>query len=128
MRELLEEARDRLLQNTPHRPGTCVECDNNRSTIAKITAALTEPEPDAMEIVRKIREGATFGHDLSERYCKLLDTEAAALIEDYGRRVLRAMLIELWATGAFCSGMESETERKATINAIAAKYGVKLED
>jgi hypothetical protein len=124
MRELLEEARDRLLQNTPHRPGTCVECDNNRSTIAKITAALAEPEQDAMKIVRKIREGATFGHDLSERYCKLLDTEAAALIEDYGRRVPRAMLEEISDMGDPCLN----DLRRERLDAIAAKYGVKLED
>jgi len=39
-----------------------------------------EEQCDAVKLVKKIREGLVFGHNLSERYYKLLDAEAAALI------------------------------------------------
>lgn len=90
----------------------------------RIDTYLAAPSESAMEMVRKIREGATFGHDLSERYCKLLDTEAAALIEDYGRRVPRAMLADIYCLGWTDSRKNRISEDHS---AIAAKYGVKME-
>lgn len=93
-------------------------------------AALAKPAPDVMEIVDKVREGSVAGRTLSQNYWELTDSEAAALIASYGRRVPRAMLEELWeyctTDHDFSPGELSESEI-VDMSKIAAEYGVKVE-
>jgi len=81
-----------------------------------------EVPSDAVELVEKIREGSVFGHDLSERYYKLLDTEAAALITAYSLKVSRRMLYEI-------SNLNDDFPQNIDpkIDAIAAKFGYHAE-
>ncbi len=90
----------------------------------KITAALAAPEPDAMDLAREICEmGDTEGAPIDDETI----FEAAALISDYGKRVPRAMLDELFMA-AYSFGLGNETRSKWTcIDQIAAKHGVKVE-
>ena len=65
--------------------------------------------------------------DVYEKLCYMISrTEAAALIDDYARRVPRAMLEEI-EKQAFEYGKEQFLSYES-IDAIAAKYGVKLDD
>jgi hypothetical protein len=59
-------------------------------------------------------------------YFNLTDTEAAALIEGYARRVPRAMLWEICEYG-FNSEDHSEISRELEIRKIAAKHSVVIE-
>ena len=65
---LAEQIAEVLSMNAPHIVATIASCLHP-----------IEVPSDAEELVEKIREGATFGHDLSERYCKLLDDLRAAI-------------------------------------------------
>lgn len=101
--------------------------------IGKIDAYLATPAPDAMEIVVKIRDYGRMeiiSEDSALVDFTLSDTEAAALIESYGRRVPRAMLEELWeyctTDHDFSPGELSESEI-VDMSKIAAKYDVKVE-
>lgn len=134
MIELLKEARDELGavqyyippadETVEMTPAITADVDACQKLAERIDTYLSAPSESAMEMVRKIREGATFGHDLSERYCKLLDSEAAALIESYGRRVPRAMLENAYMLG----WTDSKHDRiSVDYNPIAAKYGVEVE-
>jgi hypothetical protein len=93
-RELLKEARDALGVVTAYiENGTPLPPDddpywkastalvNLKGILSRIDSALAAPEPDAMELVRQVREGSVAGHTLSSNYWKLTDSEAAALIE-----------------------------------------------
>ena len=99
----------------------------------KLTAALAAPEPDAMEIADEIfgiydesrslvnrLDGPSVDREASEIMHKA-DSEAAALIADYGR-VPRAMLEEL--VEQVTGGLIHDAE----FDAISAKYDVKLEE
>jgi len=84
---------------------------------------------DAVKLVKKIREGSVFRHDLSERYYKLLDAEAAALITAHPRKVPRAMLDEIYSLGysqgTDCASLEDDGVDNMA--AIIAKYGYHVE-
>ena len=88
----------------------------------RIDTALAAPEPDAMEIADKIRE-MSISYSGFESFDLSYD-DAAALIEQYGRRVPRAMLDEIWLNGYKCQQGKKNTDMAD----IAAKYGVKIEE
>ena len=104
-------------------PGYCpvqVQCEKCGGT-GKITA----PELDAMEIVRKIRsiEYHQTAAGLTYATHPLTDSEAAALIASYSRRVPRAMLEEIYDAGrSFEQGAVCPF-----ISDIADKYGYRAE-
>lgn len=94
--------------------------------IAHIDAYLSTPSESAMEILYEIRHGKhkrTFDGELIF-VPDLSITDAIALIESYGRRVPKAMLLELlreyWPMG------DKPMYDKAMVE-IAAKYGVVIE-
>lgn len=95
--------------------------------IGKIDAALAAPEPDAMEIVEKIRDYYIYHPEAYDDYAvanfTLPEDEAVALIEDYGRRVPREMLTEIF-NNAVNWALLGDPEQ---VDEIAAKYGVKVE-
>jgi len=123
MRELLKEARDIL--GDAYYDGVEPLSDGTRAMIAKvikrIDAALSAPEPDAMEIVDKLdhiindNQGIRAGFD---------HNAAAALIEQQSRRVPRAMLADIYCLGWTDSRKNRISEDHS---AIAAKYGVEVE-
>ncbi len=132
-RELLKEAAkeleimmgklDEAIGENDFEEAKSVWCDID-SLKTRITAALSEPEPDAMDLAREICEmGDTEGAPIDDETI----FEAAALISDYGKRVPRAMLDELFMA-AYSFGLGNETRSKWTcIDQIAAKHGVKVE-
>ena len=107
-------------------------------------AAIREDErkadhsPDAenmgvLEVVENIRLGGfalntnnpdDHGPNGDDYHFTLTDTEAAAQIEQYGRRVPRAMLDDIWLNGYKCQQGKKNTDMAD----IAAKYGVKIEE
>jgi len=136
MRKLLEEMANVLKENM-----NCVEpykTPRLELLLARITAALAEPEPDAMDkelglIISEIRGqtihwvnvvgGSTY------TMWRLSVSEAAALIADFGKRVPRAMLDELMNQAVkirereWTNTMRSDMELvKEAQNTIAAKY------
>jgi hypothetical protein len=113
MRELLKEAAEVLRRG---------QADEQAILAKHIGDVLAELEPDAMEIVLKVREGSVAGHTLSSNYWKLTDSEAAALIADY-RRVPRAMLDEIWLNGYQCKDGKKDTDMAE----IADKHDYKVE-
>ena len=126
MRELLEEARDWI------KTDKCWNVEKD-ALLDRINAALAAPEPDAMEILRQVREFsmAVETDDGIDIVWTKQDSEAAALIADY-RRVPRAVLAELMGSGAaimdternFTQRAKRETEAQ---DAILAKYGYHAE-
>lgn len=144
MIELLKEARgqlaamhDHLMELTAKLPmqyfglvdsGLIQDAGN---LIERINAGLAKPAPDAMEIVRLLREGWYSGDspddaESVEFIYKLTDSVAAALIES--RRVVpRAMLEEIWYKGNKHGYEQGEDELDEDIDAIAAKHGYKVE-
>ena len=81
---------------------------------------------DALELVQKIRIGDTSNMRDPWDVKQLTDAEAAALIEQYGRRVPRAMLEEIEKQAfEYCKEPFLSYE---TLDAIAARYGVKIEE
>ena len=103
----------------------------------RINSTLSAPQPDAMEVLRRVREissldrvdGADGGPDSLVVVFTASDTEAASLIESFGKRVPRAMLEELWdmvKVSELASGGSSYA--KVIIDAVADKHGVKVED
>lgn len=128
-RALLARMRDHLMELSAKLPmqyfglvdSGIIQDSNN--LIARIEAA---PEPNAMEIVRQVREGSVAGHTLSSNYWKLPDPEAAALIADQGKRVPRAMLEEVYRLG-YSSAVE-EGKWKISYDTIAEKFHVAIED
>ena len=136
--ELLKEARDALGVVTAYiENGTPLPPDddpywkastavvNLESILSRIDSALAAPEPDAMELVRQVREGSVAGYTLSSNYWKLTDSEAAALIEQYAKRVPRALLEETYSDGFEAAFGTKMIDRHDT---RAAKYGYKVED
>ena len=122
MRELLKEAAEVLRRG---------QADEQAILAKHIGDVLAEPELDAMEMAYQIKMLWVDDHN-GERhniFCpdcwKKYQTEAAALVESYSRRVPRAMLDEI-ADQAFAYGKESFLSYE-TIDAIAAKYGVEVE-
>ena len=137
-RELLKEARDTLGVVTAYiENGTPLPPDddpywkastalvNLESILSRIDSALAAPEPDAMELVRQVREGSVAGYTLSSNYWKLTNSEAVALIEQYAKRVPRALLEEIWNDGYF-DGVDQSKD--VQFEKIAAKYGYKVEE
>jgi len=128
MRELLKEARDIL--GDAYYDGVEPLSDGTRAMIAKvikrIDAALSAPEPDAMEVVDRMRRMLcvfNYANGDSETVWELDKAEAAALIASYSRRVPRAMLDEIWLNGYQCKDGKKDTDMAE----IAAKYGYKVE-
>jgi hypothetical protein len=134
--ELLKEARDELgavqhyfpAQDEADKGLAVADVDACQRLMTKIEAYLAEPEPDAMEIVEKIRDYYIYHPEAYDDYAvanfTLPEDEAAALIADYGRRVPREMLDEIWDAGCEWNGSEEpKTARWEDINEIAAKYG-----
>ena len=78
---------------------------------------------NAMEVVEKVRKEAVPGHSLSMHYFSLTDTEAAALIEEYGRRVPRAYEDDIYDAGHY----EARNLPHDSVSQIRAKYGVEVE-
>jgi hypothetical protein len=148
--ELLKEAMDELGavqyyippadETAEMTPAITADVDACQRLMTKIEAYLAEPEPDAMEIVRKVRHGNVVAyaqnndllHATVEKQYTLTDSEAAALIASLGRRVPRVMLEELaieilnLADLAWKSGWQEYV--KNLLTAIFAKHGVKVED
>lgn len=144
-RELLKEARYTLEERTgyyyergvahqsdlPH--CMCRECIDKRikALYARIDAALSEPDMDAMEVLRKVRETTWLADSKYDPRPvvrnKLTDSEAAALIESYGRRVPRAMLVDVW-DHATALALGAKIKSDDIFLQIAARHGVKLED
>ena len=125
-RELLRDARVALydemhgVHNGSFMDG--LERRNRKDTlIATIDAYLAAPSESAMEMVEKIRDLESYGGGDYEYY--LDATDAAALIEGYGRRVPRAMLEEIWVEA---SRFDANGEYKS-IDEIAAKHGVEVD-
>ena len=120
MRELLEEAREE--------PNRFHDCDDG--LLDRIDAALSAPEPDAMEMVKQVRAKRDYNTDagsMPKMNWTLTDSEAAALIESHDKRVPRAMLEEIgdWAVDEYeAQGHESGCE---TMDAILEKYGYRAE-
>lgn len=136
--ELLKEARDALGVVTAYiENGTPLPPDddpywkastavvNLESILSRIDSALAAPEPDAMELVRQVREGSVAGYTLSSNYWKLTDSEAAALIEQYAKRVPRALLEETYSDGFEAA---FGTVKMIDHDTRAAKYGYKVEE
>jgi hypothetical protein len=122
MRKLLKEARDKIEW---YYNGESQGVRRAVAIIADIDAALAEPEPDAMEIVQKIRYPKYTQIDaITSSMTWFTDDQAAALIESYGRRVPRAMLADIYCLGWTDSRKNRISEDHS---AIADKYGVKLE-
>jgi len=89
-RELLQEAAEWLssalkdIDHTTHKHFI----EAAEKFIVRITVAGAAPQPDAMEILRQVRDIM-----LDDEDCYVLpDSEAASLIEDFGKRVPRAMM------------------------------------
>ena len=133
-RELLKEARaelakahDHLMELTAKLPmqyfglvdGDIIQSEDR--LVNKIDSYLAAPSESAMEMVRQIRDLESYGGGDYEYY--LDATEAAALIEGYGRRVPRAMLEEIWMEA---SRFDANGEYKS-IDEIAAKHGVEVD-
>ena len=76
----------------------------------------------ALELVRKIRIGDTSNMRDPWDVKQLTDAEAAALINGYGRRVLRKMLMEI-ENKAWCNG-NNRICIDLNVDDIATKYGV----
>ena len=132
MRELLEELRDYIAQS--NRTDYSGQREWADDLLARIDAALPAPEPSAGEIVEKIRMGgyALNANDPDDRgpngddyHFALTDSEAAALIASVGRRVPRAMLWEIQGDDRIVHPAFDDSN--AVMDAIAAKYGVKME-
>lgn len=99
----------------------------------RIDEFLAKPAPDAMEIVRQIREPVRINlEEIKETETEIKITyeieykigksEAAALIES--RRVVpRAMLDEIWLNGYQCKDGKKDTDTAE----IATKHGYKVE-
>jgi hypothetical protein len=131
VRKLLEEARDFINEVDPNIKGQEID---KHYLLQRITAALAAPEPDAVEIVGKIRLGGYAlnannpddrGPNGDDYHFILADTEAAALIAIYSRRVPMAMLEEVWYSGY---AKDHSQPIANDINKAAQKYGVKIEE
>lgn len=113
-RELLKESLDRLSE--------VAMLYQNKSDIdlaKRIDTYLAASNESAMEMVRKIR-----GNDDEIGFFHLTDSEAAALIEDYGRRVPRAMLNEIIRYTEGMVEWDGEVSDYEFVDKIAAKHGV----
>ena len=129
-RELLKEARDVLEGFLGPYVGAGTGPKDLRALQNRIDEHLADHSPDtgnmvATEIVRRIRE-TDWNIDFSERVNTLTDAEAAALIEQYGRRVPREMLEEIERKA--CRNGDIGGCSCLSLNNIAAKYGVKIEE
>lgn len=134
-RELLKEAAQALetvqhyfpAQDEADKGLAVADVDACQRLMTKIEAYLAEPEPDAMEIVEKIRDYYIYHPEAYDDYAvanfTLPEDEAAALIESYGRRVPRAMLDEIWLIG----NRSKPGQKDIDTADIAAKYGVEVE-
>lgn len=143
-RELLEEvaqaltdARFNAMQG-PLSAGQQAMIDGWADLRSRITAALSAPQPDAMEVVglivdiyRKADDDAAareIGVGAEDVIYDKAKTEAASLIEDFGKRVPKAFVDDLYSI-AFGTGQGSNLmlpeEAKSR---IADKFGVKVED
>ena len=119
-RELLEEAAEWMRDAEVSHRGMKIQ---REILLRKITATLAAPQPDAMEIVKQILTGTIDDGTGHKRLLK--PTEAASLIEDYGKRVPRALMEDIYRIGIeWPIGSSIRYER---MDAIAAKYGVKME-
>lgn len=144
-RELLKEARELIVamvnwsKAIPKLVGYVPDTgfQNAEGLLSRIDTALADHSPDAgnmvaMELVEKIRDGVpkcmggdtNGGLTLAVRMT-LTDSEAAALIESYGRRVPRKMLFEIEGNAQWNGMYDSIIDME---NTIAAKYGVKIEE
>lgn len=96
--------------------------DEAMQELARVILAAfnSAPEPDAMKIVRQVRDGSLKGLTWSYKHST---SEAAALIEGLQRRVPRAMLKEIWDEAYWCNANDDYK----SIDEIAAKYGVEVE-
>jgi len=131
--ELLKQSRELINHSISKFPMGETELYEAEKLRDKIDEFLAKPAPDAMEMVRHIEEILeSANYDCSERLMEKARGEAAALIEAYGRRVPRAMLEEVFDNGyqsgdEFGAYEDIDQERK-NFDAIAAKYGVKIEE
>ena len=154
MRKLLEEAakvlaqaHNHLMELTAKLPmqyfglvdsGIIQDSDN---LIARITAALSAPEPDAKAILRQVvaiyrkadEDAASreIGVGAEDAIYEKADSEAAALIESHRKRVPRAMLEEIFDNGyqagdEFGAYDDIDPARK-DFDAIAEKFGYRAE-
>ena len=113
-----------------------------RFMVDRIEQHLADHSPDAgnmvaAKLVEDIRSGgfAFNANDPEDRgpnsddyHFTLTDSEAAALIESYGRRVPKELLSELfWAGMRFQKFHDGPYQVKELIE-IATKYGVKIEE
>ena len=119
MRELLTDARALIIELGAGNKLNDKGYKALDELLAKIDAALARPAPNAMEILRQVREQYPRAGEL---LCVLGISEAAALIEDYGKRVPRAMLYEI-------NEFEDDYPRNIDpkMDAVAAKYGYRVE-
>jgi len=89
--------------------------------ISDFFECLKLPEGDAMEIVRQVRKTECDWEDMP--LFTLTDTEAAALIASYSRRVPRAMLDEIWLIG----NRSKPGQKDIDTAEIADRHGYKVE-
>lgn len=142
-RELLKEAMPHLKEWALCIRNTIPEYERELAGIAslidRIDAALAAPEPDAMGMVRQVRHGNVVAyaqnndllHATVEKQYTITDSEAAALIASYGRRVPKAyvsdIVIEMLKIGDKYWDMGGQAAVDPILQKIAAKYDVKLE-
>lgn len=137
-RELLKEARDALGVVTAYiENGTPLPPDddpywkastalvNLGSILSRIDSALADTgNIDAHELVKKIRDESRDFAGSDYQYT-LTNSEAVALIEQYAKRVPRAMLREIGENSQW-NGLYEDIYQMQ--DEIAAKYGYKVED
>jgi len=141
MRKLLEEAAKALGTVQHYFPsqeqgeaGTheglaVADVDACQRLLSRIDAALAALEPDAMEIVWKVRDANCPGEWVGPIEFDLTDTEAAALIEARDKRVPSVMLEDAAEIEAGLVEYYGEYTKltDATKKAIVDKYGYRAE-
>lgn len=138
-RELLQEARDELEE----RKENLIAAEKwamlpyVQDLIARITAALAAPEPDAMELAKAIEAAIKPQYIESPNgrggvMCISKDySEAAALIEAHSKRVPRAEIIDAYESG-YSRGENDAVEglgsnAKQAAEEYAEQYGYRAE-
>jgi hypothetical protein len=130
-RELLKEAAQALetvqhyfpAQDEADKGLAVADVDACQRLMTKIEAYLAEPEPDAIRILEKVRDTGDCWEN--QPAFVLPFSEAAALIESYGRRVPQVFVEEILDEAWNCLTDRPEGN---VLQKIAAKHGVKLED
>lgn len=136
MRELLTDVREWINDATVNHKGMMIQ---REILLRKIDAALAAPEPNAMELAHLISgifataednaEMCGHGVGVKRMIYEKAYSEAAALIETCGKRVPSKVLSE-YADLYFLDyalRIDKDGLQKRTMEAVAAKYGVKLE-